>query len=78
MKKDPAWLQSLCRTLREVDIRRLSPNLNRSEGALEAAAHQALISDVIRGLQQRDVPVEHLFADERWWLVRSSAPRRLG
>jgi hypothetical protein len=42
--------------------------------------HQALISDVIlvRGLEQRAVPVGHLFADQRWRLVRSSgsAPRR--
>jgi hypothetical protein len=59
-----------------VDVRRLFPSLNRSEGAREAAAHQTLISDVIRGLDQRDVPVGHLFADERWLLVRSSAPRR--
>jgi hypothetical protein len=76
MKKDPAWLQLFRRTLLEVDVRRLFPSLNRSEGARETAVHQALISDVIRGLQQQSVPVGHLVADERWRLVRSSAPRR--
>ena len=76
MKKDPAWLQPFRRTLQVVDVRRLFPSLNRSEGAPEPAAHQALISDVIRGIQQREVPVGHLFADERWRLVKSSAPRR--
>ena len=76
MKKDPAWLQPFRRSLREVDVRRLFPSLNRSEGAREAAVHQALISDVICGLEQRAVPIEHLFADQRWRLVRSSAPRQ--
>jgi hypothetical protein len=37
MKTDPAWLQPFCRTLREVDVRRLFPSLNRSEGAREAS-----------------------------------------
>ena len=36
----------------------------------------ALIHDVIRGLQRHDVPIEPLFADTRWQLVRSSAPIR--
>jgi hypothetical protein len=53
MKKDPVWLQPFRRTLRDVDVRRLFPSLNRSEWARETAVHQALISDVIRGLQQR-------------------------
>ena len=38
--------------------------------------HQALISDVRHGLRQREGPVGHLFADDRWGFVRSSAPRR--
>ncbi len=59
-----------------MDVRRLFPSLNRSEEAREAAVHQALISDVIRCLEQRAVPVGHLFADQRRRLVRSSAPRR--
>ncbi len=77
MKNDPAWLKPFRRSLRVVDVRRLFPSLNRSEGAPEPAAHQALMSEVIRGIQQREVHVEHLFADERWRLVRSSAPRRI-
>ncbi len=38
--------------------------------------HQALLHDVMHGLKLRDVPIGPLFADERWRLVRSSAPLR--
>ncbi len=37
---------------------------------------QALLFDVIHSLQQEEVLAKHLFTDERWQLVRSSAPRR--
>jgi hypothetical protein len=40
------------------------------------AVHQALISDVLRGLCQTNVQIGPLFTDNRWRLVRSSAPRR--
>ena len=76
LKKDPAWLQPFRRALQVVDIERLFSRLNRSEGAAVVAVHQALLSDVIHGLRQQDGSVQHLFADERWQLVRSSAPRR--
>jgi len=76
LKKGAAWLQPFRRALLVVEVKRLFPLLSRSEGATEVAVHQALISDVIRGLRQQDGTVEHLFADERWQLVRSSAPRR--
>ena len=56
--------------------RALFPRLDRGEGAPDAAVHQALLFAVIRGLQQSEGPVGHLFADERWRLVRSSAPRQ--
>ncbi len=59
-----------------VKKRRLFPRLNRGEDVPEAALHQAMLHDVIHGLNQRDVPIGPLFADERWRLVRSSAPRR--
>ena len=38
--------------------------------------HQALLSDVIHGLRQQGTQIKPLFADERWNLVQSSAPRR--
>ncbi len=53
MKKDPAWLQPFRRSLLELDVWRLFPSLKRSEGAREAAVHQALISDVIRAALSR-------------------------
>jgi len=76
MSKNPSWLEPLRRVLRMVDTRKLFHRLDRGEGAPEVAAHQALIHDVIRGLQRHDLPVEPLFADTRWQLVRSSAPIR--
>jgi ribonuclease HI len=76
LKKDPAWLQPFRRTLLVVNVPLLFPRLNRSDGVAEVAVHQALIADVIHGLGQQDGPIEHLFADERWLLVKSSAPRR--
>ncbi len=65
LKKDPAWLQPLRRTLLVVNVPLLFPRLNRGDGAAEVAVHQAVIADVIHGLGQQDGPVEHLFADER-------------
>ena len=59
-----------------VNVPLLFPRLDRSDGVAEVAVHQALIADVIHGLGQQDGPIEHLFADERWLLVKSSAPRR--
>ena len=59
-----------------VDTRNLFRRLDRGEGTPAEATHQALIHDVIRGLQRHDVPVEPLFSDSRWNLVRSSAPSR--
>ena len=76
MGKNPAWLEPLRRVLCVVETRRLFPRLNRGEDVPEAAVHQALLHDVIHGLKRRDVPIGPLFADERWRLVRSSAPRR--
>ena len=76
MTKNPEWLLPLRRALKAVDVTQLFHSLDRGEGAQEVAVHQALISDVIQGLRQREGPVGHLFADDRWRLVRSSAPRR--
>jgi hypothetical protein len=76
MSKNPSWLEPLRRVLRIVDTRKLFRCLDRGEGTPAVAVHQALIHDVIRGLQRHDVPVEPLFADSRWQLVRSSAPTR--
>ncbi len=74
MRKNPPWLQPLRRALGTADCKRLFPRLDRGEGAPEAAAHQTLLSEVIRGLKQPDVQTEALFADRRWRLVRSFAP----
>jgi hypothetical protein len=75
MSRNPAWLQPLRlrRVLKLVDTKTLFPHLDRGEGAPEVAVHQALLFDVIHSLRQGDGPVEHLFADIRWQLVRSSA-----
>ena len=74
MSRNPAWLQPLRRALRAVDVKALFPRLDRRDGVLEDVVHQALLSDVIHGLQQGEGPVEHLFADERWQRVKCSAP----
>jgi hypothetical protein len=79
LKQNPAWLQPFRRTsaipglqpFLVVNVPLLFPRLNRREGAVR----QALIADVIHGLRQQDGPVEDVFADERWLLVRSSARR---
>jgi hypothetical protein len=76
MTRNPEWLLPLRRALKAVDVTQLFHSLDRGEGAQEVAVHQALISDVIHGLRQREGPVGHLFADDRWGFVRSSAPRR--
>ena len=76
MSKNPPWLEPLRRILQMVDTRNLFRRLDRGEGTPAEATHQALIHDVIRGLQRHDVPVEPLFSDSRWNLVRSSAPSR--
>ena len=39
----------------------LLPRMDQEEGAPEVAVHQALLHDVVRGLQQQDVPIEPLF-----------------
>ena len=62
MSRYPAWLQPLRRALRAVDVKGLFPRLDRRDGVQEDAVHQALLSDVIHGLQQGEGPVEHLFA----------------
>ena len=76
MSKNPPWLEPLRRVLKMVDARNLFRRLDRGEGTPAEPAHQALMHDVIRGLQRHDVPVEPLFSDTRWQLVRSSAPIR--
>jgi hypothetical protein len=76
MRKKPAWLEPFRRALRVVDCKRLFPSLDRGEGVPDVAVHQALISDVLRGLRQADMQIGPLFTDNRWRLVRSSAPRR--
>ena len=76
MRKNPSWLTSLQRALRAADTPLLFPRLNRGSVCLEVPVHQALLHDVLRGLQQQDVLVEPLFSDRRWQQVRSSAPAR--
>ena len=76
MSKNPSWLEPLRRVLKMVDARNLFRRLDRGEGTTAEPTHQALIHDVIRGLQRHDVPVKPLFSDTRWQLVRSSAPTR--
>jgi len=76
LRKNPSWLTPLQRALRAVDTSLLFPRLNRRSARLEVPVHQALLHDVIRGLQQQEGPVEPLFSDTRWQQVKSSAPAR--
>jgi hypothetical protein len=65
MGKKPAslWLEPFRRAIRVDDCKRLFPSLDQGEGVPEVAVHQALISDVLRGLRQADVQVGPLFTD---------------
>jgi hypothetical protein len=76
MRKKPAWLEPFRKALRVVDCKRLFPSLDRGEWVPDVAVHQELISDVLRGLRQADVRIGPLFTDNRWRLVRGSAPQR--
>ena len=76
MRKNPSWLTPLRRALRAADTPLLFPRLDRGSVCLEVPVHQALLHDVLGGLQQQDVLVEPLFSDRRWQQVRSSAPAR--
>ncbi len=81
LNRNHAWLQPLCRVLTAVEIKTLVPRLDRGERAPEVAVHQALQLSCVKqrdtlGLQQGKGPVEHLFTDERWLLVRSFTSRR--
>jgi hypothetical protein len=75
MSKNPSWLDPLRRVLKIVDARNLFRRLDRGAGTQAEPTHQALMHDVIMGLQRHDVPVEPLW-DSRWLLVRSSAQIR--
>ncbi len=77
MSRNPVWLQPLRMALQVVDVKRLFPRLDRGEGTPEVAVHQALLSDVIHGLQQSVGPVGHLFADERWRLAELGPETKL-
>jgi hypothetical protein len=57
-------------------VKNLFLHLDRGEKVREVAVHQALLSEVIRGLRAGEGPVAHLFADQRWERVESSAPRQ--
>ena len=76
MSRNPAWLQPLRRALKVVEVRTLFPYLDRGEGVPEVAVHQALLSEVIRGLRGGESPTEPLFEDQRWERVESSAQRK--
>jgi hypothetical protein len=75
MSRNPAWKQPLRRALDAADVKHLFQRLDRGEGVQEVAVQQALISDVIT-VFDRGRGLWHLFADDRWRLVRNSAPRR--
>ena len=75
MSRNPEWPLPLRRALKAVDVTQLFHILDRGEGAQEVAVHQALISDVIQGLRQREGPVGHLFADDRWGFCAQLCPQ---
>ena len=64
------WLEPLL----GYDAAALFPRLPRGEGARNAPAHQALMSDTIRALRHPQCDTPRLFMDDRWQLVRSTAP----
>ena len=78
MTKQPGWLKPLRRLVLRADVRSLFHRLDRGMGAPIQAAHQELLSELLRrsdgtdALQQRQPPA--LFSDARWAQVRSSAP----
>jgi ribonuclease HI len=76
MSRNPAWLQPLRRALKVIEVKTLFPRLDRGEGVPEVAVHQQLLSEVIHSLREGEGPTEHLFADQRWEQVESSAPRQ--
>ena len=73
LPRNPSWLEPLRRVLPAVDTALLFPPLDRGEGVPEVPAHQALLHDVLGGLQ-RECSVPSLFTDVRWNVVRSSIP----
>ena len=70
----PHWLDPLRRVLSVADAATLFPRLDRGEGAPESRPHQALIHDVLAGLHEPACNIPALFSDERWNLIRCTAP----
>ena len=70
----PRWLNPLRRVLTVAKTATLFPRLDRGEGASEVPVHQALLHDMLSGLNRREPNVGALFADARWEVVRSTAP----
>ena len=74
LPRRPHWLEPLRRALTLADAAALFPRLPRGEGTRNAPAHQTLVSDTIRALRHPQCDTPRLFMDERWQLVRSTAP----
>lgn len=79
MSRNPGWLSPLRRLLERVQAKSLFPRLDRGQGAAETPAHQELMSQLLRALnntvgQHAAHLVCEVFADDRWTQVRSSAP----
>ena len=70
----PYWLESFRRVLSLVDAAALFPRLDRGDGVPETAPHQTLIHEVLSGLLRPDCHAPALFSDERWNLIRCTAP----
>ena len=63
LSRSSSWLEPLRRALGAVEVRKLSPRLQRGEGAPRTAEHQALLHDVLRGLRDPEASIGPLFAD---------------
>ena len=74
LRRQPHWLGPLRRVLLVADAQTLFPRLNRGEGVPNVPVHQALMHDVLAGLERQGANLTELFTDERWNSVISTAP----
>ena len=76
MSNNPGWLKPLRRLVNRADAGALFHSLDRGTGALDPPAHQVLISELLHAsdMARQQRPFLEILQDERWSLVRSSAP----
>ena len=75
-KGNPGWLKPRRRLRARVDVPTLLHSLDRGEGAPEPPAHQELVHLGLHALKDPTSAqrLPDILADDRWPMVRSSAP----